>query len=187
MSTWKRRNNAKFQDEPKVKKVRQIAKKLGSNTKDSNNGDVGNETEAETMPLFDFTSPKRLFQSLIQPSDFKDFFDTYWEQKPLVLHRHKSLNNEQLTQLIELFSKKSLLQLVKKHELHFTKDLNALRYREGKREDLNDEGKITVSKLNKLFDKDKSTVQVHQPQRFQVYYFSHLCFIPFNCFNGFRV
>lgn len=177
MQSWKRRNHEKYQTEPKIKKLKSVAKQLldpsrpASEGKD-NNGDAGSDhnNEETTMPLFDFTSPKRLFQSLVQPSEFNQFFDSYWEQRPLVLHRHDSLNHEQLSQLTELFSKKTLLHLSKKHEMHFTKDLNALRYKDSKREDLNDVGRITVGKLNKLFDKDKATVQVHQPQRFQVNY-----------------
>ena len=169
MGSWKRRNQKKCLEAPKVKKARLLAKRI-SELPDDDEPDSshtnGDRAEENTMPLFDFTSPKRLFQSLIQPVEFKEFFDSSWEQQPLLLKRNMSA--EQLTELTELFSKKTLLQLVKNNEMYFTKDMNALRYKDGKREDLNDVGRITAGKLIKLFNKDKGTVQIHQPQRFQV-------------------
>ncbi|XP_071448060.1 ribosomal oxygenase 2-like [Hetaerina americana] len=122
------------------------------------------ELEDGMANYFDYTSPKRLFESLISPQNFNSFFEDYWEKKPLTLSR--KLLPSALLEFKSLFSKSALINLVKNKSIHYERDLNIFRYRNGKRDNFNEKGRVT-SKLEKIITKEKVTVQFHQPQRFQ--------------------
>ncbi|XP_046387189.1 ribosomal oxygenase 2-like isoform X2 [Ischnura elegans] len=122
------------------------------------------ETEDGMAYYFDYASPKRLFESLIHPQNFNSFFEEYWEKKPLVIAR--GLSTPVLDKFTALFSRSTLMNIVKTKNVHFERDLNIFRYRNGKRDNLNDKGRVS-GKLEKIINKEKVTVQFHQPQRFQ--------------------
>ncbi|XP_032228992.1 ribosomal oxygenase 2 isoform X2 [Nematostella vectensis] len=119
--------------------------------------------EASTTTKLDFSSPENLFASLIAPTSNKDFFENYWEKKPLVINREDSEFYG------ALFSKAFLEVLLKKKEINYVEDINVCRYIDGEKEFLNeDEGtKATASKIMKKVKDDNATIQFHQPQRFQ--------------------
>lgn len=121
-----------------------------------------NNNFGEITPL-DFTTPKALFESFLKPVSMSRFFDKYWEKQPV----HIPLSPERALYYDQLFSVQTLRNLLSQEELHFGYDVNAVRYVNNSREDLNSNGRMTVAKFDRLFNKEKGTIQFHQPQRFQ--------------------
>ena len=82
----------------------------------------------------------------------------------------------------ELFSRKSLDRILKKEAIEFGLHVNACRYVNGCRENLSPpSGKASAANVWKLFDKDRATLQFHQPQQYQVKMGDGLCV---KCVNG---
>lgn len=111
-----------------------------------------------------FDSPREFFQSLISPMSVDEFFQHYWEKKPLVLHRSDAALADYYRSLFQL----SDLQQLCSHGLQFGTDLNICRCIDGKKKVLNKDGRVKFSQLKKDFDQKKATIQFHQPQRFKV-------------------
>uniref|UniRef100_A0A671P9X9 Bifunctional lysine-specific demethylase and histidyl-hydroxylase n=1 Tax=Sinocyclocheilus anshuiensis TaxID=1608454 RepID=A0A671P9X9_9TELE len=86
-----------------------------------------------------------------------EFFQQYWEQKPLVLHRSDP-------DLASYYG--SLFQLCA-HGLRYATDLNVCRCVNGKKKVLNKAGKVKFSQLKKDLEERRATIQLHQPQRFK--------------------
>ncbi|XP_035663792.1 ribosomal oxygenase 2-like [Branchiostoma floridae] len=113
---------------------------------------------------FDFSSPQKLFESIISPVTYEQFFAEYWEKKPLIAKRNDAAVSEAYK---ALFSRDVLKKLLKKHDIEYIRDVNVCRYVSGKRESLNGTERATCKQIDKLFDQSKATLQFHQPQRFQ--------------------
>ena len=142
---------------------------------------VGGENDPETSTtasrMVDFTTPKRVAETLLAVADLETFFTETWEKKPYFVKR---ANTDFYG---ALFSKKDLEAILKKEEIHFIEDINLSRYVEGKTELLNEEG----SRINSKHIKATGvSVQFHQPDRFKVcvplyivaLLFGMLCFPP---------
>ncbi|XP_066287399.1 ribosomal oxygenase 2-like isoform X2 [Branchiostoma lanceolatum] len=112
---------------------------------------------------FDLSSPQNLFESIISPVSYEQFFDEYWEKKPLIKRNDAAV----LEAYKALFSRDILKKLLKKHDIQYIRDVNVCRYVNGKRESLNGTERATCKQIDKLFDQSKTTLQFHQPQRFQ--------------------
>jgi len=136
-------------------KNEKLAKKSKSDEDDS---------DSSSMAPVDFSSPRKMFETLISPITFEDFTANYWESKPLVIHRPESSVGKLYGRL---FTKQDLFSLVRKEELQFVTDINVVQYKNGQRENGNGKGRATASKLDKLFN-GGGTFQIHQPQRFQL-------------------
>ena len=67
-----------------------------------------------------------------------------------------------------LFSIETFKKILKDEELDFETDVNVCRYVNNEKELLNEEGRITVKKMQTLLDEKNATFQIHQPQRFSV-------------------
>lgn len=67
-----------------------------------------------------------------------------------------------------LFSLENLKEIMEEHKLDFESDINVCRYVNGEKEILNGEGQITIKKFENLMKEEKTTFQVHQPQRYNV-------------------
>ncbi|XP_060911722.1 ribosomal oxygenase 2 [Labrus mixtus] len=110
-----------------------------------------------------FHSPADVFSGLLQPLNSDTFFREFWEKKPLHLQRsdpsvaayHRSLF--QLSDLPALCSE----------GLQYYSDVNVVRCVNGQKKDLNKEGHVKHSVLNKNLLQNKATIQFHQPQRFK--------------------
>lgn len=111
-----------------------------------------------------FDSPCDFFQSLISPVGLDEFFQQYWEQKPLVLHRSDATLASYYRSLFQLSDVKQLCA----RGLQYATDLNVCRCIDGKKKVLNKAGKVKFSQLKKDFEEKKGTIQLHQPQRFKV-------------------
>ncbi|XP_048037391.1 ribosomal oxygenase 2 [Megalobrama amblycephala] len=110
-----------------------------------------------------FDSPRDFFQSLISPVGLDEFFQQYWEQKPLVLHRSDAALASYYRSLFQLSDVKQLCA----RGLQYATDLNVCRCIDGKKKVLNKAGKVKFSQLKKDFEEKKATIQLHQPQRFK--------------------
>ena len=67
-----------------------------------------------------------------------------------------------------LFSMETFKKILKDEELDFETDVNVCRYLNNEKELLNEEGRITVKKMQTLLNEKNATFQIHQPQRFSV-------------------
>ncbi|XP_051973440.1 ribosomal oxygenase 2 [Xyrauchen texanus] len=110
-----------------------------------------------------FDSPRDLFESLISPIGVDEFFQQFWERKPLVLHRNDASLASYYRSLFQL----SDLQPLCTRGLQYVTDLNLCRCIDGKKKVLNKDGKVKFSQLKKDFEQKKATIQFHQPQRFK--------------------
>lgn len=120
-----------------------------------------NDPEASTTAskMVDFTSPKRVVETLLAVANLESFFSETWEKKPHFVKR------ENADFYGSLFSKKDFDALLKKEEIQFIEDVNLSRYVEGKTELLNEEGSRVSLKHIKA---NGVSVQFHQPDRFKV-------------------
>ncbi|KAI4885538.1 hypothetical protein NFI96_022479 [Prochilodus magdalenae] len=110
-----------------------------------------------------FDSPASLFQSLIAPMDVEQFFQQYWEKKPLLLQRSDPALASYYQSLFQLSDLKQLCT----QGLEYARDLNVCRCVNGKKKVMNKEGRVNHSQLRKDFDQRRATIQFHQPQRFK--------------------
>ena len=97
----------------------------------------------------------------------EDFFENYWEKKPLVIKRK---NNEKWIEYIKtLFSYDQLNDIVSDKKLKYGVDLNLCKLVDNKKHVFNKkEPNVKLAYLEDSFQKNKATIQFHQPQRFSV-------------------
>lgn len=141
------------------------SKRLNKSPGQQENEDVVSVKQRKTMLMkASSDSPHDVFQNLISPMSVDEFFQQYWEKKPLVLHRSDAALAEYYRSLFQL----SDLQQLCSHRLQFGTDLNVCRCVNGKKKVLNKDGQVKFSQLKKDFEQKKATIQFHQPQRFKV-------------------
>uniref|UniRef100_S4RNV4 Bifunctional lysine-specific demethylase and histidyl-hydroxylase n=1 Tax=Petromyzon marinus TaxID=7757 RepID=S4RNV4_PETMA len=114
--------------------------------------------------ILDFSSPDRLFSSLIAPVSTSDFFQQHWERGPLVLHRSDARYASCYSRLFRL---QDLEDICTRRNVAYGEDINLCRYVKETRHSLNKSGRATYPKLQKDFEQNKFTFQFHQPQRFK--------------------
>lgn len=121
---------------------------------------VAGNTEASTAATkaIDFSSPQRVLESLLSSTNLDNFFDEYWEKKPLFVSR------ENADFYGQMFTKKDLEAILKKEEIQFIEDMSLTRYAEGKTELLNEDGRVNMKHLKAA----GVAVQFHQPDRYKV-------------------
>ncbi|XP_038622134.1 ribosomal oxygenase 2 isoform X2 [Tachyglossus aculeatus] len=110
-----------------------------------------------------FDSPEGLFESLISPIGTKEFFQEYWEQKPLLIRRDDPSVAAHYQSLFRLMDLKGLCS----RGVFYGRDVNVCRCVNGKKKVLNKGGKVNYLLLRKDFDQKRATIQFHQPQRFK--------------------
>ncbi|XP_070568087.1 ribosomal oxygenase 2-like isoform X2 [Ptychodera flava] len=146
----------------KMKRKRSSHPKSGKRKKKSRSeNNHGIERDNEYM---DFSSPKAVLESLLEPLPLDVFFQQHWEKKPMIL---KVENSKKPEYFQSLFSYSRLQTLLSAEKIYFERDVNTCRYVKGQRESLNKKCTATVVKINDIFQKKKGTIQFHQPQRFQ--------------------
>ncbi|XP_048872156.1 ribosomal oxygenase 2 isoform X2 [Brienomyrus brachyistius] len=121
------------------------------------------EPPKDVPSCLNFDSPSSLFQSLIAPLGVEEFFRDYWEKKPLHLQRHDPALAAYYRSLFQLSDLKGLCG----RGLQYPADVNICRCVDGKRKPVARRGRVVYSELKKEFDKNRVTIQFHQPQRFQ--------------------
>ncbi|XP_061103339.1 ribosomal oxygenase 2 isoform X2 [Conger conger] len=117
---------------------------------------------AVPTPL-NFTSPSSLFQSLIAPLGLQEFFQEYWEKKPLFLQRSDPGLATYYQSLFQLSDLKALCG----QGIVYDRDVVLCRCVNGKKNVLSKQGRVNYSQLKKDFEQKKVTLQFHQPQRFK--------------------
>ncbi|XP_078449712.1 ribosomal oxygenase 2 isoform X2 [Lampetra planeri] len=122
------------------------------------------QEEADVTGILDFSSPDRLFSSLIAPVSTSDFFQQHWERGPLVLHRSDARYASCYSRLFRL---QDLEDICTRRNVAYGEDINLCRYVKETRHSLNKSGRATYPKLQKDFEQNKFTFQFHQPQRFK--------------------
>ena len=112
-----------------------------------------------------FSTPRQLLCSLIAPLTEEQFFSDYWERRPLLIKR----GLETLPPYVSLFTLATLRQLVKERLIVHGRHVNVSRYVNGGKKMYGDPGLALMPKqFEKLWTKEKVTVQFLQPQQFQV-------------------
>ncbi|XP_058825896.1 bifunctional lysine-specific demethylase and histidyl-hydroxylase NO66 [Topomyia yanbarensis] len=73
---------------------------------------------------------------VIQPISVADFMAQYWEKKPLLIQRNDH------SYYSELVSRAKIDEMLRKHNIEYTKNIDVTSYREGKRETHNPDGRV---------------------------------------------
>lgn len=128
--------------------------------KESNGKSHGHSDEVSSL---DFSSPENFFSSFISPCNATEFMEQYWEKEPLHLS-----NRNALISAGDIFSREILENLVETRNIEFVRDICTSCYKNGERKNLDGHGRIKRAQLKKLMEKQNATIQLHQPQRFQV-------------------
>ncbi|XP_072022623.1 ribosomal oxygenase 2-like [Amphiura filiformis] len=149
------------QKSDKLSKKEQNASKASKSSKSEVKSD---KKPKEQKKVFDFETPEKFLASLIAPMSVERFFAEYWEKKPLFIQRRDKAYSETYK---TLFSRKILEGILLQRNIEFVENINVCRFDGEKKESLNMEGRATKKKIKNLMDKDKATVQFHQPQCFQ--------------------
>jgi len=139
--------------------------------------------EIQQASKLDFSSPDKLFSSLVAPTTSESFFSDYWEKKPLLIQRNDT------SFYGPLFTKEDLEDILKREELSFAEDVNVVRYEDGDKLYMNGdpEERATWSQVNKDIKERHATVQFHQPQRFKVCHlktFVLFCEVAFSLYKS---
>lgn len=116
-------------------------------------------SSCEETGKIDLSNPTSVFESLLGEVKVKKFFDDHWEKKPLVCHRKDP------SFYGSLFSLSTMKEVLQNNELLYLADFNVCKFKDGEKEDLNGEGRITEKDVEKLL-KDKATIQFYHPQRY---------------------
>ena len=121
-----------------------------------------NDTDVDVG--LDFSTPVKLFESLISPISPETFFAEYWEKRPLLVKR----NGNSASSYSHFFSLDYLNHLVKDCHIVFGRNVNVCRYVNHRRQSLNGSGRVKPEELATLWNDKKATIQFHQPQQFKV-------------------
>lgn len=108
-----------------------------------------------------FETPRDFVEFLLSPVPLDTFTNKHWEREPLVSHSRDG----HAEFWAPLFGKDMFFALLKEKSIHFARDVAVCKYEDGKRTDFERQGRATEAKMRKLFESDKATMQIHQPQR----------------------
>lgn len=117
-------------------------------------------TSSEEKGKIDCSNSTKVMESLLGDIKLDNFFENYWEKKPLVVKRNDS------SFYGTLFGLSTLKEVLQNNELDFLSDVNVCRYVNGEKELLNEDGQITAKDVDRLMDEKKATFQFHHPQRY---------------------
>ena len=114
------------------------------------------------VPDFDKSDFRSIF-SLLTASSQEDFFETYWEKRPVHFDNFGSIDN-----LVNqnVFSREKLLRILAVHALPVETTLSALQYKDNIRKSWVFESDIAYAREVSDAFSHSQTVQFFQPQRF---------------------
>ena len=109
---------------------------------------------------------KKLFEWLVHPVSANNFYDTYWEKKPLYIKRDSSR-----TYYDGWFSSNDLLKMVHAGKFKYGVDIDITMYKNGQRFTPSNGktmvGKVaTVEKIKQMMKQEDCSVRVLSPQRY---------------------
>ncbi|OQR93849.1 nucleolar protein [Achlya hypogyna] len=109
--------------------------------------------------LHSSTKAKLMFQWLIYPVTLEDFYQNYWERKPLVIKRHYADYYD------GWFGRDEIDRMLREHTLEYGEDIDLTRYQNDVRTTLNPAGAATAKTVWKHFAEGCS-VRLLCPQKF---------------------
>ncbi|KAL9952077.1 hypothetical protein ACROYT_G039281 [Oculina patagonica] len=116
-----------------------VEKAAGADKTDSETGNEETDQQGEVTVNNNLDQEEieadKLFSWLISPVKAGKFFSDLWEQKPLLIKRHHLTYND------GWFSTKELDDILRKHRVYFSVNLDVTSYRDGKRETHNPTGR----------------------------------------------
>ncbi|RLN86358.1 hypothetical protein BBJ28_00004568 [Nothophytophthora sp. Chile5] len=114
---------------------------------------------AARTDLHSATKARLLFAWLIHPVTPEDFYENYWEKRPLAIKRHLPSYYD------GWFSKDEIDRILKTHSLEYGADLDLTKYVDNTRYTLNPPSAATAKEVWKNFE-DGCSVRVLCPQKF---------------------
>jgi len=123
----------------------------------------------------------QLFQWLIHPVSVADFFQTYWEKKPLHIRRNKPDFYQQI------FSSQKLDQPLKQNKMEYGKHIDVTNYIDEERTTLNKGTDVAQQKdIWDMFTNQGASLRVYHPQEFddEIYKMCASLQEFFNCVVG---
>ena len=109
---------------------------------------------------------KKLFEWLIHPVSANNFYNTYWEKKPMYIKRDQSKDYYN-----GWFSSNELLKMVHAGKFKYAVDIDITMYKNGQRYTPSNgdtmQGKVaTVDKIKTMMKKEDCSVRILSPQRY---------------------
>ncbi|XP_055542229.1 bifunctional lysine-specific demethylase and histidyl-hydroxylase NO66-like [Wyeomyia smithii] len=96
---------------------------------------------------------------IIQPVTVDDFMAQYWEKKPLLVQR----NNPAFYS--KLLSRSRIDEMLRKHNIEYTKNIDVTSYREGERETHNPDGRVLPPDMWSFYE-DGCSIRMLNPQTY---------------------
>ncbi|PRP86532.1 putative nucleolar protein, partial [Planoprotostelium fungivorum] len=113
----------------------------------------------EDEDLFDSNArSNQVFAWLIAPLSVEEFYEKYWEKKPLLIKRNKPNYYD------GWFSKDEMDQLFKSTHIEYGKHVDVTLYENGQRRTLNPKGRATAKDIWNFFAKGCSVRMLHPQQ-----------------------
>eukprot|EP00698_Gefionella_okellyi_P014945 TRINITY_DN4177_c0_g2_i1.p1 TRINITY_DN4177_c0_g2~~TRINITY_DN4177_c0_g2_i1.p1 ORF type:complete len:500 (-),score=120.33 TRINITY_DN4177_c0_g2_i1:105-1604(-) len=104
---------------------------------------------------------KRIFEWLIAPVTSDEFYEKYFEKRPLIIKRKKA------TYYDGWFSTKEIEAVLREREIMYGKDIDVTRYKKGERHTYNKEGeRAKFEDVWRKFKDNKCSVRVLRPQEY---------------------
>ncbi|XP_064623447.1 ribosomal oxygenase 1-like [Lineus longissimus] len=136
--------------------------------------------EKPSLTMYDSQlEAQRLFELMIHPVKLEKFFKDLWEQKPLIVKRHKADYNE------GWFSTAEFDRIMRENALHFGVNLDIVTYENGRRETHNPPGRAYAPIVWDYYSNGCS-VRLLNPQTFSPSVWKCLSVLQeyFGCFVG---
>ncbi|KAK3748732.1 hypothetical protein QZH41_015680 [Actinostola sp. cb2023] len=175
-----------------------IAARVNTRSNTSINTSISSSTSANKRPVCTYsmgstssladgamqceTEADNLIKWLLSPVKPKKFFSELWGRKPLLIKRHQPTYNK------GWFSTSELDDIMRKHNVRFSVNLDVTSYKDGKRETHNPEGRAYAPVVWDFYQNDCS-VRMLNPQSFSptVWKLTSLLQEYFGCFVGANV
>jgi hypothetical protein len=115
----------------------------------------------------EFVNGEAAFKCLLGDSvSVEQFFSDYWEKKPVHLRRS---GEEKWCEFVkELFNLDALSLIIENNKIKYDTDLNLCKLVNGEKKQYNKKGVVKYDHVVSSFEKDRATIQFHQPQRYCV-------------------
>ncbi|CAO1408049.1 unnamed protein product [Diamesa serratosioi] len=101
-----------------------------------------------------------MFEWVISPMKVDDFMNNYWEKKPKLIKRSESKDYYS-----NLLSTTEINSMLKDNYVEYTKNVDITSYKDGVRETLNPEGRVTTPSIWNFYS-DGCSIRILNPQTF---------------------
>lgn len=126
-----------------------------------------NRKTQDENEFIDFKNGEAAFKSFLGDDiTLNDFLENYWEKKPLIIRRNS--NQQWIKYIQSLFTLDHLKTIINEQNPQYELDINLCKLVNGKKKVFNKKSTAKLDHVMNAFEKDKVTIQFHQPQRFSV-------------------